>query len=217
MPVSPSAAAIRIADFLVRTETERLSLFRLHLQATVRRVSPLLIDLAVMEGVSLGGAVGLMYPPRDWPWRPLQDPPRAPTRRSLQRMGSLASQGAKDGGRFRRAFVNPGLVVRDVGHPRGCFGIRPCGDVMGFAASLGPCLLSAFGPSAMLKLPGRLPETLAMAMPGRMLDALVDHPAFAGRGYRVVRVETDPVDDLPILVFRAPLITFEMPWPEDFS
>jgi hypothetical protein len=213
----PSAAAVsvRIADFLVRTETERLSLFRLHLQAQVRRVSPLLLDLAAMEGVSLSGAVGLMYPPQDWPWRPLYDAPTMLVRQSQRVKGWLGSPGTKDSGRFRRAFANPGVVIRDVEHPRGRFGIRPAGEVMAFTAAIGPCLLSAFGASAMLKLPEPLPETLLMSMPGRQLDRLVEHPAFVDRSYRVIRVQPDLSDGLPIITFRAPLIPFEMPWPGD--
>lgn len=207
------SVAFGIADFLVRTEVERLRLFRLHLQATVDRISPLLLDMAAMEQIDLDYALGLMLPPQDWPWRPLQaDRPAGFHHRQLRKGWAAAGSSARNSARFRRSFANPGLVIRDVDHPRGRFAIRPSGRAMGFTAGIGPCLLSAFGSTAMLKLSEALPETLVTAMPGRPLDQLVDHPAFTGRGYRVLRVEDDLGDHLPVLVFRAPLAAFAMPW-----
>jgi hypothetical protein len=206
--------ALQIADFLVRTENERLSLLRLHLQATVCKASPLLLDLAVMEGVSISAAIALIHPPQNWPWSPLSDAVPAMVGRFHQRKCWLGASGKQDVLRFRRAFANPGVVIRDADHPRGRFGIRPCGSVLGFTAAIGPCLVSAFGSSALLKLPQQLPETLMMALPGRPLERIIDHPAFAGRDYKVIRVQPDLIDGMPILVFRARLTPFAMQWPE---
>lgn len=211
-PVSAPAVAVGIAEFLVRTETERLNLFRMHLGATVTRVSPLLTVLAAIEGVSLRDAAALIHPPTDWPWRPLFDDPSALPRRSQRRQDWLGRVGHRDVARFRRTFASPGVVIRDVDHARGRFAIRPVGKVLGFTASLGPCMLSAFGMSALLKFPYALPETLAAALPGRMLEQIVRHPIFAGCGYVVSRVQPDLSDGLPVITFRAPLVGFQMPW-----
>ncbi|MGY2733585.1 hypothetical protein [Sphingomonas sp. UYP23] len=211
-PVSAAAVAIGIADFLVRTETERLNLFRMHLGAMVTRISPLLPALAAIEGVSVGDAVTLIHPPTDWPWRPLFDDPSALLRRSQRRKDWLSTVGEWEVARFRRTFANPGVVIRDADQVRGRFAIRPVGKVLGFTAALGPCLLSAFGTSALLKLPYALPETLVDAMPGRPLVQIIQHPIFLGCGYRVIRVQPDLSDQLPVITFRAPLVDFQMPW-----
>lgn len=211
-PDEAAAVALGIADFLVRTEMERLRLFRRHLHATVRRVSPLLIELALMEGVSLSDAVDLIHPPQDWPWRPLSDFSPSLVRRSQQRKAWLGSAGPRDVARFRRAFANPGVVVREADHPRGRFGVHPCEGVLGFTAAIGPCLLSAFGATAMLKLHQPLPETLMAAMPGRRLGQLIDHPLIAAGDHTVLRVQPDLGDGLPVISFRAPLVRFEMPF-----
>jgi hypothetical protein len=210
--VSAPAVAVRIADFLVATEMERLRLFRLHLASTVVRVSPLLPDLAAMQGISIVDAAALMHPPRDWPWRPLTD---APSSLPWQLRQSWARSGGKDrseAARFRRSFANPGVVIREADNPLGRFAIRPVGGVLGFTAGIGPCLLSAFGPTALLKLPHALPETLSIALPGRTLDGIIDHPLFRGGNYIVSRVVPDLSDDLPVLMFRARLVAFESPW-----
>jgi hypothetical protein len=212
--ISASAVSLSVADFLVRTEIERLALFRLHLRTSVNRISPLLLELALMEGIALGDAVALMYPPQDWPWRPLYDDPPAPLRRSQQRRMFLGSKGLGETQRFRRTFAKPGVVIRDIDHPRGRFAVRPCNGVLGFTAAIGPCLLSGFGAAAMLKLPEPLPETLMMAMPGRRLGGIIDHPVFRDRAYRIVRVLPDLADGSPVLTFRVPLVPFELSWPE---
>ena len=211
-PVSAPAVAIGIADFLVRTETERLRLFRLHLGATVIRVSPLLPALAAVERVSLTDAVGRILPPQDWPWRPLYDFPPALVRRAHQRKAWLGTVGQPQVARFRRTFAQPGVVIREADHPRGRFAVRPVGAVLGFTAALGPALLSAFGTSALLKLPHGLPDTLIDSMPGRPLDQIVHHAILVGRGYTVSRVQPDLADGLPVITFRVPLVRFAMPW-----
>jgi len=210
-PVSREAVAIRIADFLVRTEKERLDLFRLHLHATVRSASPLLLDLATHQGIDLQRASGLVRPPRDWPWRPIEDHPSVPLSRSLQRKATLGGSTSAVSRAFEHAFAIPGVVIRGVAHPAGRFGIRPTAAVLGFTAAVGPCLLSAFGASATLKFGDPMPEALMLSMPGRPIDNVVHHPILEGRGYVIRRTFVDPIDGAPVIEFRARPVAFEMP------
>lgn len=210
--VSAPAVALAIADFLVRTENERLRLFREHLRTTVVQVSPLLLDLAALEQIDLGAATALMRPPRDWPWRPLYERTNPVMRQWHARRLLLGEDAERGAGRFRRAYADPGVVIRDVEHPRGRFGVRPVSGVLGFTANIGQCRLTAWGPVAMFRLPEALPDTLVMSMPGRILGDIVDHPLFRDRRFRIRNVVTDPADDLPVLSFRVPLVPFAMPW-----
>ncbi len=206
-----AATAFAIADFLARTELKRLRLFRSHLASTIHRVSPLLVHLSLLEGISLGDAFELIQPPSDWPWRQLSSAPPAMLYRSLQLRAWGSAKGRGEVARFRRMFASPGLVIRDPSHARGCFAIRPIGDTLGFTAALGPCTLTAFGSTGMLKLPYPLPETLAISLPGRQLGGVVDHPLFRDAGYRILRVEPDFGDGMPVIAFRAPLVPFRLP------
>lgn len=209
---APQKVAFEIADFLVRTETERVELFRRHLQATVRKVSPLLLDLAILQGVRLAGAVWAMRPPQDWPWRPLDDvPPGLVRRLRLTHYQPNFSKGSV-ARRFERHFASPGVVIRGVGDPAGALAIRPIGKVLGFSAEVGACVLTAFTSTAQLRLPTPLPETLAMAMPGCRLDRIVDHAIIAGRDYTVRRVILDTHDGLPVIFFSARLVPMAFPW-----
>lgn len=204
---SASAVALRVADFLIRFEVERLHLFRLHLHTSVRLVTPLLLDLAALEGISLTDALALLAPPQYWPWRPLYDRRPSLMRHAQRRKNWLRAVGSRHEWHFERTFANPGVVIRKIDHPHGRFAIRPCGPMLGFTAGLGPCLLSAFGSTAMLKLSEPLPQTFMAAMAGRKLDQVIDHPLFAGKKYVIRHVKPDD-DDLPIIAFGAKLVPF---------
>lgn len=205
------AVAVRIADFLVRTEVERLRLFRMHLAATVRTASPLLLDLAALRGIDLMGATTLIHPPQDWPWRPIEEYPPSLLRKSMRPGLWLTGKVAREARAFERSFANPGVVIRGTDHPDGRFAIRPAASVMGFTAGIGGSLVSAFGSLAMLKLEGPIPEALMISMPGRTLGQVVDHPVFAGRDYVIRRAVPDLTDGMPVLEFRTRLVPFEMP------
>jgi hypothetical protein len=211
-PLNASTTALRIVDFLIRTEVERKNLFRLHLQTTVRRISPLLIDLAEFESIVLEDMVSLMRAPPHWPWRPLGGFRPCLTRNSMRRNYWLRAAGSRDAYHFARSFTDPGVVVRKPNNPRGRFAFRPYKDALDFSAAVGPCVLCGIGATAVLKLPYELPESVIVSLPGRKLNEVIDHPVFVGRPYAIKRVMADIFDGLPLLVFRAKLLPFEGPW-----
>jgi len=210
-PVHVEAFDGKIAEFIGRVERERNDLFQQHLHATVRRASPLLLGLAAMEGISIAAAVSQCRPPETWPRMPLYDFPPNRLRVSQLRPIRTGSTNLHEERRFRRAFCDPGVIIRPVDDPRGRFAVRPFSGMLAFTAAIGPCLLSAFGGTATLKLREPLPETLAIAMPGRPLRKLIDHPLFSEHPCRVLRVDTDAQAGPSILSFRVPLVGFEFP------
>lgn len=209
---SAASAALQIANFLARTELERLLLFRLHLQTTIRRVSPLLLDLAVRENISLTNASALIYPPQDWPGRPFFDVSPVPIWRMVQKNGWRQGTARRERVRFERMFANPGVIIRQFDDPRGRFGIRPCRSVLGFTAAMGSCVLTAFGSTGILKLGDQLPQTVMTSLKGHRLGDIVEHPIFAGRDYLIRRAMHDPADDMPVLAFHAKTIAYKGTW-----
>lgn len=205
----------KIADFIGRMERERNDLFQQHLHATVQRASPLLLGLAAMEGISIAEAVSQCRPPENWPHMPLCDFPANRLRVSQLRPIRRGSTNLHEERRFRRAFCDPGVIIRAVDDPRGRFGVRPYSGMLAFTAAIGPSLLSAFGATATLMLHEALPETLTIAMPGRPLRQLIDHPLFSEHPCRVLSVVSDSEAGSSILSFRVPLVPFEIPRPED--
>lgn len=178
-PVDTAAIDGRIAEFIERVEAERTHLFNQHLHATVRRTSPLLLGLATMEGISIAEAVSQCRPPENWPRMPHCDFPPSRLRVSQLRPIRKGSTNLHEERRFRRVFCDPGVIIRPVDDPRGRFAVRPHSGMLAFTAAIGPSLLSAFGATATLMLREPLPETVAIAMPGRPLRQLIDHPCSA--------------------------------------
>lgn len=209
--VSASEVALQIADFVIRTEIERLNLFRMHLHTTVRFASPLLLDLAELESISLADAFALITPPENWPRRPVYEFSPGFIRSLPHRQFGLGPKAGSGAWHFRKIFSNPGVAIRSIDHPDGRFGIRPCASVMGFTAAIGPCLLSAFGRTATLKLNETLPATVRISIEGRLLDQVVDHPIFTGRGYVIRRVMEDVIDGTTVINFGANLVPIMLP------
>lgn len=210
--VTAASVALQIANFLGRTELERLQLFRLHLQTAITRVPPLLLDLAALEDISLTSATALVYPPQDWPGRPFSDFSPVPIWRSLQKKTWRQVSGRREAMRFERMFANPGVIIRKFNNPRGRFGIRPCRTVLGFSAGIGSSVLTAFGSTGILKLADQLPETLIASLEGYRLGDIVEHPIFAGRDYWIRRAMPDPVDDMPVIAFHAKTVAYRGIW-----
>ena len=207
-----SAVALRVANFLIQTEEERFRLFHLYLQATVRRVSPLLLDFVEMESMKLDDLALLIKPPENWPWRPMDDKALALARSYYWRKVWLRTASSRHAWQFKRTFINPGVIVREANHPNGRLAIRPCNAVLGFTAGVGPCILSVYSSSATLKLPDPVPEIVMASLPGMNLGSVVDHPIFTRRRYIIKNAEADPFDFGPLLTFSAQLTDFVGPW-----
>jgi len=210
--ISAASVALEVASFLERTESERLRLFRLHLQTTITRVSPLLLDLAAFESISLSEATALIYPPQGWPGHPVSDFAPLPIWKLLQKKAWRQVSGRRDAVRFQRMFANPGVIIRTFNDPRGRFGIRPCRTVLGFTAGIGSCVLTAFGSTAILKLGEQLPASVLASIDGYRLGDVVDHPIFAGRAYLIHRAMLDPADAMPLIAFHAKTVAYWGNW-----
>jgi hypothetical protein len=207
----PAADAIlhRIEGFIKETEAERLRLYRLHLQATIRRVSPLISDSAAFAGSRLRVLVEDLSPPPSWPWRMAGTPFHNPFRAakcsangpaSLTRPGVLRKAGAKN------------WLTRSFNGMRGELSLVVEGGSLEAFVSLGTAYMQTHAGVASVMLPDPLPETVAAALPGRLLEELVQHPIIDGRGYVVDQVHPPTHWPGHVVIFRTGLLPFDMPW-----
>ncbi len=158
---------------------EQLALFRRHLAPSIRIASPVIRALCQTD-LNLSSALNWMQPPvarpKPKPWWPA--PPL-------------------DGGRagpdehpraFRLRHRTLGVIERWPTDPRGRLGIRLRSGCLDAEVSIGASVLWTAGPIAHLLLADSVPATVAAAMPGRSVEALVSHPLLAG-GYEMTAVE----------------------------
>lgn len=182
-----------------------LRLYRLQLQATISRVSPLVLDLAASAGIAMDAvAQGLRVPPG---WRP-----------TVWTTAPLPSSGPRDkhGGfiaRGSRMFARSGAAIaRGPTHPSGLLGFYPGDQALEVVAALGDAVLSTDGCIAHLWLPDRLPEVLLSAVTGRSIDEVASHPVLDGRGYVITDVAERAMSGGTVLVFHPGLLPHRMPW-----
>ncbi|WP_242121941.1 hypothetical protein [Sphingomonas lacusdianchii] len=188
-------------------------IFRDHVGATVRTVSPLVLDACEAEGLDLDEAVeGVRYDDYRYAWsggpasmRGLASPPARSATSGMPTRIELLS-------RFRRC----GVVVRGRDDPLGALGFRigaACLEISMLTS--GARMVSSNG-GLYLTLDGPVPETLRMAAPGRCIDDLVEHALLSGRGYRVLSVSEDHRGRTLIVAWAAP-VPWSMPWAREAS
>ena len=180
-----------IADFAARVENERRRLYRTHLRCTVRNASPLLVDLLAAEGVAPSCLIDVMQPPPSWPaasWASSRGPSTRRLMPNAPRSTTLGARAADE--RLLRLFAYGGVLLRLPSDRAGGCGVWTSAGMMHGWIDFGRIRMVIDGGEAHLSI-ASLPETVALAMPGRDLDRLVSHPLIDGRGYSVRRVCAD--------------------------
>lgn len=206
---------LAVERFVAAAESERLMLFRMHLQATIRSASPLVMDLAEQLHVDLVAGFQKVRPPSQWPWRPRTSATRASVHPGLAAYNHPDPRRGLVHGMFRRRVADPGFVHFGDGDDLLAFHFD--GQWLSMEGWIGSCNVRVVKGMAALTLPPGFPDTLALAMVGRQVDALVDSPALAGRGYRVRRVREAKPGAGPTLVFHAGRMRLTLPWPHLLS
>jgi hypothetical protein len=201
-----------VEDFISHVDVERRRLYRAHLQAAVRRVSPLALDLAVFGGSRLVDLAWEFEPPAGWPWRPLDAARSSVSRATAAAAAERPTHGGV--GRRRRAIATRrgGMVTCAPPGRSDVIGFMVIGPHVEVVAALGGVTVQTVGVQASLLIPEVLPDTVASSLPGRRLDALFRHPILDGRGYVIESVADFRQGDGSTVNFRAGLLPFEMPW-----
>ena len=191
LPVFPTEIEPGLS-LIVDRELRRHELFRAYHGACINSVSPLLLALCNAEGLPLDELAERMQPHGCWrEWLSKQRPryPRTGLHSPVLPVGNPVTH---ESWRFRR-MMYAGLIIRAPTHPQGALGIVPGGRTLGVAFRVAPRkvgLIHTRGPRAYLLLDRRLPETIRIALPGRDLDTLAEHPFTHGKGYRRGRWRT---------------------------
>ncbi|MET3762749.1 hypothetical protein [Sphingomonas sp. UYEF23] len=182
--------------------------FRAEMAATVRSPSPLLTALLATFDLTLNDAVRRIGPQREWPRRPRLSGPKGyyPLHPHLLR--------------HHIAGLHPAQISS---HPlTGCRFERDNGDFLllqfvdhslELNARIGRVLIETRFGELRIEFMDTLPETILASCVGRMIEEIVDHVAWRGRGWRI-RSAKDA--EWPFLGQRLIVVTgsvsYRMPW-----
>lgn len=196
---------VQIRDFMESSDRERLRLFRLYLQMTVTRVSPIVVDLAAFVGSDFATIAEDLAPPRSWPEllvvRGSADVRSGDASSGLPRMRLASSVLNAASLRSRRPSgrraANASLLVA-------------AGTIDTRLVARG-CAIRTRGEVADILLPTAVPDTVVAALPGRPIDVLLSHPLLDGRGYVVKRARSGTVTPLVVTICTGTLPAC-LPW-----
>ena len=168
-------------------DSRLLAALRIEIGATVRSASPVLIALLATQGLTFDQAVALIQPARSWPRRPTpsnqscQYTIRNPLWRYYMTTTPTSHQTLPARHAYTFHSANDDYVrIQVVDHS------------LEVEARIAPVWLETRFGELRVHLDEALPETIATACVGRLIEKIVDHPAWRGRGWRIVEVE-EPV------------------------
>ena len=158
----------------------RNALFLRHVALNVRYVTPLFDIVSRSERIDLDGAVSLITPPRSWPVARLSTDARR-TSRGLERNFAFTSEQIAERHRYA------GIVVHR-GGGGDVLGTRIVGSSIELTVVRGALMLDTFHGFGRLHIKGPVPDTLAVAMSGRPISQLVEHPWLIDPNWKVISV-----------------------------
>ncbi|MFD1787700.1 hypothetical protein ACFSC3_08955 [Sphingomonas floccifaciens] len=208
--------ARRIAERRMRAIDEardflKLNAFRAELGATIRCVTPLLTPLLALQDTTLNDAVWTIQPPTGWPQHP--------------RVGTFVA-GQSCGCRLTRRHFDFAGGVRTrcpfCSHDRGSFFSITRGswfrlDVfrhsLEVAGRLGPIRFASELGRLNIEPGIDLPIAVRSACVGKLIEEVIDHEIFLGRGWKIVDVAEAPLDSgRTVLIADTEFVAYRMPW-----
>lgn len=198
------------AEVEVNRDAGRLAALRIEIGATVRSASPVLIALLATHGLTLDQAVALIQPARFWPFRSTSPNQlrRYTIRNPLWRYYMMTTPASRQprAPRHARTFYDANgdyVSIQLVDHS------------LEVEAKIGPVWFETRFGELRIQLDEAFPEALAIACVGRLIEDVVDHHAWRGRGWRIVDVE-DAVASYfgQTLIVRAASVPYRMTWPQ---
>lgn len=214
-PCQPDARRMRtargkarraMAEAEARYVASSTEAFRHEIGATVRSASPFLIVLLASDALLLDDVVEMIEPGCGWPHRP---------RLSLRGNAWLGG---------KHAFRHMAAGLRQYVWPDTLLMHGTSVDLSGYKTAKVRIIAHSIEVRVRLKtvtfdtcfgllrieLGRHLPETLAIACVGRLVEEIVDHPSPRGFGWRVAAVE--PSINGSALVVETGSIAYRLPW-----
>lgn len=108
-------------------------------------------------------------------------------------------------------WLHAGVIEHSAEHSLSMLGVRVLDRGLEMAASLGGHRLRTYGGEGSITLGMELPETLAAALPGLVLDRFIDHPLLAGAGCVVTAVDERTMWGTKVRFALAP-VPWRLPW-----
>lgn len=185
-----------------------LEVFRAEMGTTVRSASLLLTPLFAELGMTLDEAVTMIQPMADWP----NHPPL------------LGSKGALRSQSHIHHYYSPGLRRTHITRPplNSCTFDLPSGGYLmlqifdhsvDLIAGIGNVVISTRFGELRVEFLDQIPEAIFGSCVGRLIEEVVDHSGWRGRGWRIVKID----DGYPPLCGQAFIANigsepYQMPW-----
>lgn len=209
-PLREDHERIRVAQLVSRyrrrAASERLRLYRQHLQVSVTAATPLLQRVAEEPSVDVRAALHRLRPPHGWP--------DVPPLGSWTSVAQVLRHYDRHGATVDRHDRSRSVALCEGRHPLGRLILHVVGARLELTSRIGDVVVKTDGEAIQIVLPFHLPDTIDEALAGRPLNCLVGHRWFKSEGWTIVRVERPAGARRPRTIVRVDtgLEPYVMPW-----
>lgn len=200
-------ARARFGEIEAARDAAASEAFRVELGAVVRSASPMLGPMLAAAGRTLDEMAERIEPPLGWPRRPRLSRPGNAYKFSARALWHYLAAG------YPKWPPSQSLPSCEIRRGDGDYiVVRVVEHSLELAALIGRVRLETrFGELRVEPL-DKLPETILAASAGRLLEEIVDHDAWRGRGWRIVAIEEADGSSAQTLVVATGSIDYRMPW-----
>lgn len=204
------------AEIAERRDLALLRVFREEIGATVRSVSPFLVSILRVEDRSVDDVVAGISPAGGWPRRPrLRNPLAGPGGVAKHALRYYVA-GMAGGGGVAASLTDDCHFYDFTLYGGGLARVKVVGHSLEVAVVLGAVRLETRFGILRVRLDRRMPETLATACVGRPVEAVVDHVALRGRGWRITGIEEPRYAlDGQVVCVATGSVSYRLPWARD--
>lgn len=203
-------ARARYDEIDAARDAEVANTLRTELTAAIRSASPLLISLLAVEGLTLDDAMAMMVSEQS----STQQPTRLSRFRSYQTSHSQMLRHYLTGpspSRVTSAASHEHIINRAGG---GYITMKVFEHSVEVETRIAPVWLDTKFGKLQVQLDTALPDMLATAAVGRLLEEIVDHAVWRGRGWRIHAIE-EPVSSFfgQTLIVATGSLPYQVTWP----
>ena len=206
-------ARVRAREIDAVRDAALFEAFRTEIGEVVRSASPLLISMLAIEGLTLDDAVAGLEPKSLWPSRPRLSGLKKGVPVSPHHIRYQALRPSQFMSRPPTQITQRPVVARMFDRTGGGYvELQVVDHSLEVEARIGPAWIETRFGELSIELDRQLPGTILAGCVGRLVEEIVDHQAWRGRGWRIATIAEEEYPLGERLIVATGAVDYRMPW-----
>lgn len=208
-----SKARVRARKIDADRDAALVEAFRTELGEVVRSASPLLISMLAIEGLTLDDAVASLEPKPLWPSRPRLSGSAKGVQMNPHHVRYHALRPSQFMARPPAQITQRPVVARMFDRTGGGYvELQVVDHSLEVEARIGPAWIETRFGELSIELDRQLPGTILADCAGRLVEEIIDHQSWRGRGWRIAAIAEEEYPLGERLIVATGSVDYRMPW-----